>query len=92
MELRRRARQSFAKKHPQASRNLDKRLLDKECVNWLRHEKTNYEQEFNRFLGKLDLATQKKCHAALKGFILDKIAEKYPWLEHECLRQRAELS
>jgi hypothetical protein len=52
----------------------------------------NYEQESNRFLGKLDMAVQKKCHAALKGFILDKIAEKYPWLEQECLRQRAELS
>jgi hypothetical protein len=84
------ARVFWQRDHP--NENPSAVALDRLCVNHLRHERTNYDRELDRFLGKLDNATQAKCHAALKGFVLDKIAAAYPWLEKECLRQKAELS
>jgi hypothetical protein len=91
-ELRQKVRASYAKLHPGASKNLDKKFLDELCVNHLRHEHTTYDTELERFLGKLDVADQAKCHAALKALVLDKISETNPYSEDECNRQKAALS
>jgi hypothetical protein len=60
-------------------------------VNYLRHACTNYEKELNRFQFKQPKQMQDKLHAVLKSMVLDAIAAAYPWLEQECLRQKAEL-
>jgi hypothetical protein len=86
-EVRRQALATFTKYNPGKSIP----SLDSLCVHWLRHAKANYDAELHRCLGKLDVRAQDRCHAALNGFILDKIAEKHPWLEKECMRQRTEL-
>lgn len=87
-EVRRQALAKFTKYNPGASLP----PFDALCVNWLRQAKANADAELDRFLGKLEVPIQNRCYAALTEFILGKIAEKYPWLEKECLRQQAELT
>jgi hypothetical protein len=91
-QLRRLARDSYARTKGGAKiGSPSAQFLDMICVNHLRHTKTDYDQELDRFLGKQPNQVQSKLHAALKGKILDAIATAYPWLEKECLRQKAEL-
>ena len=87
-EVRRQALAKFSKSNPGKSLP----PLDSLCVTWLRHAKAQEDAELDRLLGKLDGRIQNRCYAALKGFLLDKIAEKYPWLGQECLRQKEELT
>jgi hypothetical protein len=89
-DLRRKARELWRNEHPD-DKNPPITVLDRLCVDHLRHKHTNYDKELDRFLGKLDVATQSRCHAALKAYVLDRIATAYPWLERECLRQKANL-
>lgn len=75
--------------------------LEQRCVNYLRHKESRYD-ELIRMLNcptaLLDQPTdferhvlhfeRRKCHAIIRKRIFDEIAEHYPWLATECIRQK----
>jgi hypothetical protein len=61
-------------------------FLERICVNYLRHELTNYESHLGRIAGKVG---SWDGYREIKGRVLDAIAARYAWLGEECARQRA---
>ena len=74
--------------------------VEQRCVNYLRHCASAYDdiiQALNRpedvaFVTKMERhvlhVEMRSCVATIKRRILDEIAEKYPWLQSECVRQK----
>jgi len=62
----------------------DKELLDRICVNYVRHALTQYDAACEVLRGK---AGCDDAHLELKERVLDAIADHYLWLEVECFRQ-----
>jgi hypothetical protein len=74
--------------------------VEQRCVNYLRHCASAYDeiiQALNRpedlaFVTKMErhvlYVERRSCVATIKRRILDEIAEKYPWLQSECVRQK----
>jgi hypothetical protein len=73
--------------------------LEQQCVNYLRHSASDYD-ELSRKLNRPDElgltgverhvlhVERRRLVARLKQRVLDEIAERYPWLRAECLRQK----
>lgn len=59
-------------------------FLDRICVNYLRHELTEYENHLESVFGK---AGAEDARVEIKLRILDAISEVYPELSAECSRQ-----
>jgi hypothetical protein len=73
--------------------------IEQRCVNYLRHHASAYDRLIQALNSPGDLfPTQMERHvlhverrravARIKKRVLDEIAEKYPWLKQECLRQK----
>lgn len=73
--------------------------LEQRCVNYLRHRASAYEEILKKLYKPECLSAQgidphvlhverPSAIAVIKKRILDEIAEKYPWLRPECLRQK----
>jgi len=78
------ATRAYLNRHP--GKQVTAEILDRACVNYVRHELTTYD----RFISKVA-----SCHSfdALLGIfrrrVYRAIADTYPWLETECDRQLA---
>lgn len=62
----------------------DEFFLQRICVNYLRHERSEYDYDLDRIFGK---AGAEEAREALRDKIYEAIAEKYDWLSEECKRQ-----
>jgi hypothetical protein len=73
--------------------------IEQKCVNYLRHHGSVYDdlirklnRPSERFSSPVERhllhVERRRCVAAVKKRILDEIAEKYPWLQAECVRQK----
>ncbi len=62
----------------------DKSFLDRICVNYLRHEMTDYEAHLYAIAGKVGVA---EGYREIKNRVLYAIADTYPELSDECFRQ-----
>lgn len=69
-----------------ASVNDDRDFLDRLCVNFLRHECTNYETRLLETRGKVGAS---EARLEIRNKVLDAISEEYPLLTAECGRQEA---
>jgi hypothetical protein len=67
-----------------ANENSDQDFLDRICVNYLRHELTRYERHLEEIAGKVGTG---EAYLEMKDKVLDAIAEAYPELGMECLKQ-----
>jgi hypothetical protein len=65
--------------------NSDQAFLDRITVNYIRHQLTDYEQRLGLLFGRVGT---KEAYPILKEKILDAIAENYPELSNECIRQK----
>lgn len=70
-----------------ASPDSDRDFLDRIEVNYLRHERSDYEARLDSLFGQVG---RRKAGAVVRNRILDAIADVYPHLDAECDRQRAE--
>ena len=59
-------------------------FLDRICVNFLRHEMTGYEEHLEDVHGRVGA---KDAYLAIKEKVLNRIADVYPRLFDECMRQ-----
>lgn len=67
-----------------ASRDSDRAFLDRITVNYLRHERTSYDELGEALAGRIG---RQSGHALLRNRILDEIARRYPDLADECRAQ-----
>ncbi len=72
---------------PAATAHSDARFVARICVNWLRHECSQYDT--SRTLIRDSTAAEAAGHV-LKHRTLTAIAEAHPWLSAECARQKAD--
>jgi len=63
----------------------DDNFIHRISVNWLRHSVSNYDYNVGNLSGRIG---KQEAYAIIKNRILDLIAEKYPILENEALRQK----
>src|SRR5262245_18873094 len=70
--------------------------VEQQCVNYLRHRASDYDaiiRTLNTAVERVDAhflhVERRGAVAAIKKRILDEIAEVYPWLKAECVRQKA---
>lgn len=66
------------------SSGFDERFLHRICVNFLRHECTEYEVDLLKLSGHVGAD---EARFGVKCKVLDAIAERYPTLADECYRQ-----
>jgi hypothetical protein len=69
-------------------RSDDEDFLCRITVNYVRHQMTNYEDSLRKIAGKVGT---KEAYLHLKSKVLDAIAEAYPELAAECVRQEIDL-
>jgi hypothetical protein len=69
-----------------ATKNSDSLFLQRICVNYLRHEKTTYEDHLYEIHGRVGVL---EAYFSIKDKVLDAIAKAYPWLVEECNRQKS---
>ena len=62
----------------------DELFLQRICVNFIRHEMTDYEFHLGEVFGKVGTAN---AYFAIREKIFTAIAKEYPWLKSECERQ-----
>jgi hypothetical protein len=73
--------------------------VEQRSVNYLRHRASEYDKIIRQLHNPRELCSQgidshilhlerRRAIATIKKRVLDEIAEKYPWLETECLRQK----
>lgn len=69
-----------------AKENSRSKLLpvEQDCVNYLRHVASKYEDELQNLYGKVGA---NDAYFDIKEMVLNAIAEKYDWLSDECDRQ-----
>ena len=67
-----------------ASPDSDRWFLERICVNYLRHDCTNYHSGLNSVSGRVGV---QQAALKMKRRIIAAIAEKYPYLRTECMRQ-----
>lgn len=67
-----------------ASEHSDPEFLERIRVNYLRHNSCRYEHHLEMIAGRVGT---KDAYLEIKEKVLDAIAEVYPWLGAECLRQ-----
>jgi len=65
----------------------DSDFLNRIEVNYIRHNLTEYDRELEEMAGKIGV---KEAVIKIKNRILDSIAEKYPELKGECVKQKRE--
>ncbi len=63
-------------------------FLERICVNYLRHEATEYDSHLDGTSGAVGKSA---AYDLLKEHVLDAIAEEYPWLSPECMRQSIQI-
>lgn len=61
-------------------------ILERWCVNYLRHRDTPYDAALEGLYGKVG---KHEAARLLRRRVYAEIAKAYPWLEHECWRQRS---
>ena len=71
-----------------ASKASEIKFLNRICVNYLRHCKTDYEELLDEISGKVGFSVG---YQDIRGKIFEKIIKLYPWLEEECKRQNGEI-
>lgn len=59
-------------------------FLDRICVNYIRHNLTNYDEVIGNISGQVAVEEAYHLHYTR---VMEAIAQKYPWLEEECHRQ-----
>lgn len=67
-----------------ASRGSDPEFVARLCVNYLRHECTEYEDHLDATMGRVGA---RQAYPLIKCKTLAEISSKYPWLADECARQ-----
>lgn len=70
-----------------ATKDSDVLFLHRICVNFLRHEMTEYDDHLDEVRGKVGTGD---AYLAIRKKVFDVIAEVYPWLASECKRQQGE--
>lgn len=65
----------------------DQEFLERITVNYIRHRLTKYEDYLAAIEGEVGVS---EAYSIIRERILDKIADVYPWLSDECLRQDSE--
>ncbi len=91
-EVVRRSLQHYNARNPNkrpATVRSDARFVARLCVNWLRHDCSQYDT--SRTLIR-DSTVANEAGEILKKRTLTAIAEAYPWLSAECVRQTADRS
>jgi len=71
-------------KEEKATKDSDRLFLDRICVNYLRHQLTEYEEELDNIFGKVGTYMG---YEMIRDKVFSKIAKNYPWLKEECERQ-----
>lgn len=66
------------------ARHAGKGTLDRWCVNYIRHELTNYDADLYEGKGQVGIGEE---YARYRNAVLDAIADAYPMLADECRRQ-----
>jgi hypothetical protein len=82
------ALQSFYNSDLFASEHSPLIFLQRICVNYLRHELTQYDEVLDKMKGKVGC---NDVYWDVRDKVLDKIAEQYPMLAEECRRQKIRL-
>lgn len=67
-----------------ATKKSDSLFLQRICVNYLRHEMTEYDYYLNEVHGKVGIDN---AYFAIREKVFAAISEMYPWLAAECKRQ-----
>lgn len=67
-----------------ADPNSDRSFLDRITVNYIRHRLTEYDFELSETYGKIGVNTAKDV---IRARVYEAIAEAYPHLKNECIRQ-----
>jgi len=70
---------------PTIKRNSDRALIDRLCVNYLRHHLSNYKELLTARGGGGYLGGQERDK--IRKEVYEAIARAYPWLREECDRQ-----
>ena len=71
----------------QVNKNSDKEFLDRICVNFLRHQLTDYEEILSDISGKVGFSDG---YFEIRKKIFFEISNRFPWLRQECERQCGE--
>lgn len=66
------------------AQHADKGTLDRWCVNYIRHELTDYDADLYEGKGQIGIGEE---YARYRNAVLDAIADAYPMLADECRRQ-----
>lgn len=68
-----------------ATLDSDRQFLDRITVNYLRHECTTYDDVLDSLARRVG---KRKAYDLIRGRVLDAVAERYPELRSECVRQK----
>ena len=68
-----------------ATAKSDEGFIRRICVNFIRHELSEYESQLDQAHGRINAET---ARTNIRRRILDAIAKAYPWLSDECRRQK----
>ncbi|MCM1236332.1 MAG: hypothetical protein NC489_40135 [Ruminococcus flavefaciens] len=71
--------------YPKDAYSADEKTVIRWMVNYIRHELTSYDEQLYSMKGRTGI---RDMYQEIHSIILDKIAEVYPELAHECIMQK----